>query len=149
VVDIDVTDSLDRARRLADATHLAVLSTTRPDGSVHSSLVSAGICDDPISGTPSVGAVVIGNAHKLAYIRQGGRACATFQQGFQWTAIEGPVRIIGPDDPAPGIDVPTLLRDVFIAAGGTHDNWAEYDRVMAEERRAAVFIEPARVTGIG
>jgi hypothetical protein len=35
---------------------------------------------------------------------------------------------------------------VFSAAGGTHDDWAEYDRVMAAERRVAVLIEPARLT---
>jgi hypothetical protein len=38
-----------------------------------------------------------------------------------------------------------LLRDVFKAAGGTHDNWDAYDRVMGEERRAAVLISPRRV----
>jgi hypothetical protein len=38
-----------------------------------------------------------------------------------------------------------LLRDVFTAAGGTHDDWPTYDRVMAEERRAAVMIAPERV----
>jgi hypothetical protein len=34
---------------------------------------------------------------------------------------------------------------VFVAAGGTHDDWATYDRVMAEERRAAVLVSPVRV----
>jgi hypothetical protein len=34
---------------------------------------------------------------------------------------------------------------VFTAAGGTHDDWAEYDRTMAEQRRAAVLITPTRV----
>jgi hypothetical protein len=38
-----------------------------------------------------------------------------------------------------------LLRDVFQAAGGTHDDYDTYDRVMAEERRAAVLITPRRV----
>jgi hypothetical protein len=38
---------------------------------------------------------------------------------------------------------------VFIAATGTHDDWAEYDRVMAAERRCAVFIEAARILGRG
>jgi hypothetical protein len=41
----------------------------------------------------------------------------------------------------------TLLRDIFVAAGGTHDDWDEYDRVMADERRVAVLIEPRRVYG--
>jgi hypothetical protein len=35
---------------------------------------------------------------------------------------------------------------VFSAAGGTHDDWVEYDRVMAAERRVAVLIELARLT---
>ena len=34
---------------------------------------------------------------------------------------------------------------MFRAAGGTHDDWPTYDRVMAEERRAAVLISPERV----
>ena len=38
-----------------------------------------------------------------------------------------------------------LLRDVFRAAGGNHDDWDTYDRVMAQERRAAVLIAPSRV----
>ena len=42
-----------------------------------------------------------------------------------------------------------LIRDVFISAGGTHQDWDEYDRVMAAERRAAVFIHPTRITGVG
>jgi hypothetical protein len=40
-----------------------------------------------------------------------------------------------------------LLREVFTAAGGEHDNWAEYDRVMAEQRRTVVLVEPGRVYG--
>jgi hypothetical protein len=41
--------------------------------------------------------------------------------------------------------VPELLRKVFQAAGGTHDDWDEYDRVMAADRRAAVLVTPERV----
>jgi hypothetical protein len=37
-----------------------------------------------------------------------------------------------------------LLRDIFTAAGGTHDDWDTYDRVMREERRTAVLISPTR-----
>jgi hypothetical protein len=58
--------------------------------------------------------------------------------------------LIGPDDLLEGFDrtrLPQFLRDVFLAAGGTHDDWPTYDRVMAEERRTAVLIEPARIYG--
>jgi hypothetical protein len=34
---------------------------------------------------------------------------------------------------------------VFSAAGGTHADWDEYDRVMDRERRAVVLVTPARV----
>jgi hypothetical protein len=71
-----------------------------------------------------------------------------FRSGGRWVAIEGPVSLAGPDDPLPGLDaehIPGLLRDIFVGAGGTHDNWAEYDRVMAEERRCGVFVQAERV----
>jgi hypothetical protein len=58
--------------------------------------------------------------------------------------------LIGPDDPRPGVDgerLRLLLREVFVAAGGSHDNWADYDRVMAEQRRAVVLITPTRIYG--
>jgi hypothetical protein len=37
-----------------------------------------------------------------------------------------------------------LLREIFTAAGGTHDDWDTYDRVMAEEHRVAVLVTPER-----
>ena len=42
-----------------------------------------------------------------------------------------------------------LLREVFTAAGGTHDDWDEYDRVMAEQRRTVVLVAPSRVYSNG
>jgi hypothetical protein len=42
-----------------------------------------------------------------------------------------------------------LLREIFTAAGGTHDDWDTYDRVMAEERRTAVLVTPGRVYSRG
>jgi PPOX class probable F420-dependent enzyme len=132
----------------ADSQWLAVVATARADGSVHASLVNAGVLDDPVSGEPVVGVVVAGGARKLGHLRRSGRAAATFHQGWRWVSVEGPVRIAGPDDPLPGVAasaVPALLRAVFQAAGGTHEDWDEYDRVMAAERRAAVLIQPERV----
>jgi hypothetical protein len=75
-----------------------------------------------------------------------------FRAGWDWVAVDGPVRLVGPDDLPEGFAVDRLsqlLRDVFTAAGGTHEDWAEYDRVMAAERRTAVLIEPARLTSNG
>ena len=40
-----------------------------------------------------------------------------------------------------------LLRAVFTACGGTHDDWDTFDRVMREEGRVAVLVTPTRVYG--
>jgi PPOX class probable F420-dependent enzyme len=134
-------------RRLVAADHgLAVVSVARPDGRVQSSVVNAGVLDHPISGEPVVGLVARGDARKVQLIRDNGRASVVLRSGWEWVAVEGPAEIIGPDDPVDGVDVPALLRAVFAGAGGTHDDWDTFDRVMADERRAAVLIEPARVT---
>ena len=48
----------------------------------------------------------------------------------------------------PGVDADRLrrlLREIFTAAGGTHEDWDAYDQVMAGERRAAVLLSPDRV----
>ena len=73
----------------------------------------------------------------------------TARSGWEWQAVDGSAELIGPLDPHPSapVDVPALLRDVFRAAGGTHSDWAEYDRVMAAEQRTAVLVTPSRVYG--
>ncbi|MBV9413243.1 MAG: pyridoxamine 5'-phosphate oxidase, partial [Acidimicrobiia bacterium] len=56
------------------------------------------------------------------------------------------------DDALSGIDADRLrllLREIFTAAGGTHDDFNEYDRVMASERRTAVLLTPTRTYGVG
>jgi PPOX class probable F420-dependent enzyme len=141
---------LAEVRRLVAADHgLAVVATTRPDGTVHASVVNAGVLDDPVTSAPAVAFVAAGAARKLDLLRATGRAAVVFRAGWEWVAVEGPVRLIGPDDRAAGFSadrLPQLLRAVFTAAGGTHDDWDEFDRVMAAERRVAVLVEPARIT---
>ena len=144
---------LDLVRRLGGAERgLAIVATTRADGTVHTSLVNAGVLAHPSTGEEVVGLVVQGSSAKARLMRASGRAAVTFRSGSEWVAVEGPVELIGPDDPsgavAPG-DVPGLLRAVFRAAGGTHDDWEEYDRVMAAERRLAVLVRPARIVSNG
>ena len=131
---------------------LVVVSTARADGTIQSSVVNAGVMDHPVTGEPVVAFVAAGNAHRLANLRARPRATVVLRAGWQWAGVEGPTELIGPDDPYAGFDaerVRILLRDVFTAAGGTHDDWAEYDRVMAEERRVAVLVSPERVYGNG
>ena len=128
---------------------LCVVSTTRADGSVHSSVVNAGIMAHPVTGEECVALVARGSAYKLRRLRATGRASITFRRGWQWAGLDGRVEIIERDPIPDGVDYRQLLRDVFTAAGGTHDDWDTYDRVMAEDERTAIFISPERVIGNG
>jgi PPOX class probable F420-dependent enzyme len=131
---------------------LAVVSTLRSDGSVHSAVVNAGVTTHPLTGEEVVGYVAVGRALKLRHLRARPRATLTWRVGFRWQSVEGPVTLIGPDDPLEGFDpadLLQLLRDVYLSTGATHDDWPTYDRVMAEERRCVVLVGPERVYGVG
>lgn len=126
---------------------LVFVSTLRRDGTIQSSLVNAGSIRHPVSGREVLAFVTYGRA-KLTNLRARPQITLSFRSGWQWVALEGTAEIIGPDDPHPAVDAErlrVLLREVFSAAGGTHDDWDEYDRVMAKERRAVVLVEPTRV----
>jgi PPOX class probable F420-dependent enzyme len=126
---------------------LCVVSTLRRDGSIQASVVNAGVLPHPVTGAEVVGLVAAGGTRKLHNLRADPRATIVVRAGWQWATVEGRADVIGPDDPHPMVDAEglrLLLRDVFRAAGGTHDDWDAYDRVMADERRAAVLIAPDR-----
>lgn len=128
---------------------LAVVATLRAAGTIQSSLVNAGVLDHPLTGEPVLGYVTYGPV-KLANLRVRPQTTVTFRSGWRWASIEGDAELIGPDDPHQEVDADRLrllLRDIFTAAGGSHDDWDEYDRVMHEQRRAAVLIRPSRVYG--
>jgi PPOX class probable F420-dependent enzyme len=131
---------------------LVVVSTTRDDGTVQSSVVNAGVLDHPVTGDPVVGLVAAGSSRRLVNLRARPRATVVIRAGWRWAGVEGPVDLAGPDDPLAGVEsdaLPGLLRDIFTAAGGAHDDWDEYDRVMATERRVAVLVRPERTNGSG
>jgi PPOX class probable F420-dependent enzyme len=144
---------LDRVEQLVAAERgLAVVATSRPDGSVQASVVNAGVLAHPLTGERAVGFVAIGGSLKLRLLRLRPRATVVLRAGWRWATVEGPATLIGPDDPLEGFDpsrLPPLLRDVFLSTGATHDDWPTYDRVMADERRCAVLVRPERIYGQG
>ncbi len=127
---------------------LVVFTTLRRDGSAQASVVNAGVLAHPLTNEPIVGLVAIGSARKLAHLRADPRTTVTARAGWQWATVEGSAQLIGPDDPHADVDAERLrwlLREIFTAAGGTHDDWDTYDQVMRDERRTAVLISPVRV----
>ncbi|HEV7470058.1 MAG: pyridoxamine 5-phosphate oxidase [Pseudonocardia sp.] len=124
---------------------LASVAVVRADGTPHSSLVNAGVLDHPTNGEPVVGYVTYGQV-KLRNLRARPATSVLWRAGWRWAAVDGTAELIGPGD----VDAETLrllLRAVFEAAGGTHDDWDTYDRVMREEGRVAVLVTPVRVYG--
>lgn len=145
-----MADLSDIARLVPGEHGLATVSLSLADGTVHTSVVNAGVLDHPVTGERVVGLVVRGGSYKHKRVRVDPRLTVLFRVSWDWAAVAGSVEIIGPDDELEGFDpsgVPQLLRNVFIAAGGTHDDWDEYDRVMAEERRTALLVTPSRYFG--
>jgi hypothetical protein len=141
---------LDRVRVLgARESGLAVVFTTRADGTGQASIVNAGVVDHPVTGEPVVAFVARGAVRKLTNLRVRPRLTVVFRSGWEWVAVEGDADLAGPDDPLTGLDpadVPRLLLDVYAAAvGGTRDEWAELDDVMTAERHTAVLMRPERV----
>jgi PPOX class probable F420-dependent enzyme len=142
------TTTLEHVVRLgAPENFLAVISTVRGDATVQSSLVNAGVMDHPVSGQAVVAFVTYGRA-KLANLRVRPQIAVTYRSSWDWATVEGVAEIIGPDDPHDGFDAERLrllLREIFVAAGGTHDDWDAYDATMLTQGRSAVFVAPTRI----
>lgn len=132
--------------------HLAVVSTLRADATIQGSVVNAGVLPHPATGQQVLAFVTYGRV-KLTNLRARSQVTLTFRHGWQWVTVEGRAHLAGPDDPQPWLvdaeQLRLLLRAVFAAAGGHHDDWDEYDRVMAEQRRTAVLVEPVRIYSNG
>lgn len=126
---------------------LAVLVTRRPDGRPSVSVVNAGVLTHPVTGAEVLAFVARGATAKLLNLRTNPEATLVFRHGWEWVAVRGPAQLAGPDDPLPGLaDLRVLLREIYAAAGGRHDNLETYDQTMAAERRTAVLVTPARLT---
>src|SRR5215218_10551127 len=97
---------------------LCSVAVARPDGTVHATVVNAGLVSHPTEGRPVIGFVARPDAAKVRHLRRARRAAVTFRVDWQWATVEGPATLAGPDDPLAGLaapDVAELLRRVFTA----------------------------------
>ncbi len=143
-------DLNDVRRFLADETGLATISTAQADGRVLSSIANCGVIDHPVTGEPCVALISTGKAARLAHVRRGAHVTIAIRRGWTWVSVTGAADLVGPTDPVDGIDAEglrLLLREVFAAAGGTHDDLDEYDRSMVKDGRTAVLVSPDRILG--
>jgi hypothetical protein len=147
-----MTDLGDFERLVGRDHGLCIVSTLTGRSEIQSTLVNAGVLAHPVSGASVVGFVARGDSRKLVHLRARPQATVVVRAGWEWVTASGATELIGPDDPTEGIDAERLrilLREVFTAAGGTHDDWPTYDATMASERRTVVLVTPARVYSNG
>ena len=89
-------------------------------------------------------------AARLKHIDRGSQVTITARRGWAWSSVTGPADLIRPEQVPESMDkeqMRLLLREVFHAAGGVHDDLEEYDRAMAQEGRVVVCVTPERVLG--
>ena len=142
--------TIEDVRRVVALDHgLATLSTLRRDGHVQSIVVNAGVIEHPVTKEPVTAFVGRPGTAKLAHLRTRPQATLLWRAGWAWVAAEGTAELFGPDDPYPGLalaELPRLLRRIHASAGAGHDDdWAEFDRTVAAERRVAVLVSPRRI----
>jgi PPOX class probable F420-dependent enzyme len=141
-----VSTDLDPVRRLvAQDSGLASVAVVRADGTPHTSLVNAGVLDHPRTGAPVAGYVTYGRV-KLRNLAARPATSILWRAGWRWAAVDGTSELLGPGEVDPE-ELRLLLRAVFTACGGTHDDWDTFDHVMREEGRVAVLVTPTRVYG--
>ena len=143
--------SLDTVRSFLTEEHgLSVVSTVQGDGAVLSAVVNCGLIDHPVTDEPRLAFVSLGGAARLRHIRRGSPVTAAIRRGWNWVSVTGAAEIIGPDDNPHGLEpdrIRVLLRDIFAAAGGDHDDWDTYDQTMRDQARSAVLIAHDRIRG--
>jgi hypothetical protein len=105
VRDTKIRALIEQARELgARESGLAVVATTRADGSTQASVVNAGILDHPVTGEPVLAFIARGGAKKLPTLRKRPRVTTVFRSGWEWVAVEGVAELAGPDDSLDGFD---------------------------------------------
>jgi PPOX class probable F420-dependent enzyme len=145
--------TLEDFARLVPLDHgLSVVVTRRADLTPQTSVVNCGVLPHPTTGVESVAFVAVRDTVKVRHLRRDPTIAVVIRAGWEWASVEGTASLVGPDDPDPGVDeerLRLLYREIFTAAGGQHEDFEEYDRVMRAERRVAVFVAPSRVLGRG
>ncbi len=136
--------SLDDLHDLLEQSRVVVFTTFRRDGMPQQSLVTVGMLDGGLAFTTrsrNAKALNLGRDPRCAMM-------LVSPDRRRFAVLDGEADVLGPHN----LDAESLrlkLREVFVAAGGRHENWDEYDRAMAEQGRVAITLRPSRIVGHG
>ncbi|GED97938.1 PPOX class F420-dependent oxidoreductase [Gordonia crocea] len=139
-----MTDSGFDPRTLIAESKIGILATIKSDGLPQLSPVTA--VYDRESDAVLV-SMTQGRA-KTANLRRDPRAAIEFTSpdGYTWATAEGSVTLTGPGADPDGPEVDALVEYYRLGAG-EHPDWAEYRRVMVEDRRVLMTLRVEHAYG--
>ena len=125
------------------AHHEGVVTTYRRSGAPQMSIVRCGPFRDTIT------LVARGGTAKLANLSRDPRCgVLAVRQDWRGYAVVTGTATVHDWDNTDAEELRGMLREAYTACGGgQHPDWEEYDRVMREEGRAVVMVQPEHVYG--
>ena len=137
--------NFDDASSFLESNHRGVISTNRPNGSTHSSIVVCGVYE----GKP-VFVSVYPKSQKIMNLRRDPRCTflSVSPDWREWVTVEGEASLVDYNN-TPREDMRKLLREVYMCCSDTqHPDWADYDEAMVRQEAVIVTVVPNRVYGL-
>ncbi len=131
-------------RPFMESHHRGVVTTYRPDGGMHNSLVSSGAYRGKAAFV-----IVYPGAVKTRNLRRDPR-CTVTTVDNHWrnhAVVEGRAQLFDSGNTG-AEELRLLVRALYRACGdGYHPDWEEFDRAMVAQQAVAVLVSPERVYG--
>jgi PPOX class probable F420-dependent enzyme len=125
--------------------HRGVITTFRPNGAMHASIVVCGAYQGHAAFV-----IVRGNSVKVRNLRRDSRCTvlAVTEDWRGWVSVEGQAQLFDARN-TEAEKFRLMLRDLFRACGDKeHPDWEEYDRAMVAQDAVGVLVRPERVYGL-
>ncbi len=132
-------------RPFMETHHRGVISTRRPDGATHSSIVVCGAYEGNAAFVS-----VYPRSQKIRNLRRDPHCTvlAVREDWREWVSVEGEATLYDYGN-MDAEECRVMLRKVYMECSDTeHPDWDEYDRAMVEQEAVIVLVEPNRVYGL-
>ena len=125
--------------------HRGVISTKKPSGAIHSSIV---VCGAYRGNAAFVS--VYPKSQKVKNLRRNSE-CTVLAVADDWRAyvvIEGKATLFDYLN-TESEEMRIMLREVYMACSDTpHPNWEEYDEAMVKQEAVIVLVDPRKIYGL-
>ena len=128
-----------------ETNHRGVISTKRPDGAMHSSIV---VCGAYKGNAAFVS--VYPNSQKIRNLRRDPN-CTVLAVAEDWRSyvtVEGKATLLDYVNTSPGT-MRLMLREAYMSCSSTpHPNWEEFDEAMTKQNAVIVLVDPHKIYGL-